>query len=365
MAQVEEVEDEYCAGVSWKASREDKQGKERVRNGNPHGGDMGKAGREVDEDWIRERGEEHVRKETDNERCRGAKGGSREGIDRREKGEGGGYEEGEHIAGERETRPARDGAHSVQDASCLSLAYTTGRHPSASKKRMATDYLIRGVTNPVEPATAGANNFYCRRFVSTPEAGELVVEKGCRQGGCWKCGDAGRKGSPAERSTANVTSVEEGIFSRMGGYPTTRRPIDYRREIDRDTPDAAIDEWFEASKITIGSKAFGTDIAEARRLLYTWKDLFASDVDVMPPTDLIEHSIPTWHNAISVRAKMPLHTLRETKWMEENLPKMVASGIIDYTVSPWSHRTKFTPKKNGDLRMVHVFCPINATIAIR
>ena len=41
---------------------------------------------------------------------------------------------------------------------------------------------------------------------------------------------------------------------------------------------------------------------------------------------------------------------------------MVASGIIDYSVSPWSHRTKFTPKKNGDLRMVHGFFPINAAM---
>jgi hypothetical protein len=80
----------------------------------------------------------------------------------------------------------------------------------------------------------------------------------------------------------------------------------------------------------------------------------------MPPTDIIEHTIPVWQNTVPVRAKMPIYTLEEISWMETNIPKMVASGILDYSVSPWSHRTKFTRKKNGQLRMVHVFCPINA-----
>jgi hypothetical protein len=49
--------------------------------------------------------------------------------------------------------------------------------------------------------------------------------------------------------------------------------------------------------------------------------------------------------------------------MESNIPKLLAAGIIDHSVSPWCHRTKFVPKKDEDLRMVHVYCPINdATI---
>ena len=46
--------------------------------------------------------------------------------------------------------------------------------------------------------------------------------------------------------------------------------------------------------------------------------------------------------------------------MDRNILKMLEAGIIDYTVSPWCHWTKFVPKKDSDLRMVHVYVPINA-----
>jgi len=39
---------------------------------------------------------------------------------------------------------------------------------------------------------------------------------------------------------------------------------------------------------------------------------------------------------------------------------MEKAGIIGQMESLWSHRTKFVRMKNGGLRMVHVFCPINA-----
>ena len=46
--------------------------------------------------------------------------------------------------------------------------------------------------------------------------------------------------------------------------------------------------------------------------------------------------------------------------MESNIPKFLEAGIIEHSFSLWSHRTKFVPQKNGDLHMVHVYCPINA-----
>ena len=55
-----------------------------------------------------------------------------------------------------------------------------------------------------------------------------------------------------------------------------------------------------------------------------------------------------------------MFTPREREWMDKNIPKMLEAGIIDYSISPWCHRTKFVPKKDGDLRMVHVYVPINA-----
>src|SRR5205807_8224522 len=78
---------------------------------------------------------------------------------------------------------------------------------------------------------------------------------------------------PGDPTAANI---EEEVFGRTRGYPTERRPIDYRRDIDHDTPDRVIDKWFSESKIKIGPKATGTEVREAKRLLYTWRDLFAS-----------------------------------------------------------------------------------------
>jgi len=80
----------------------------------------------------------------------------------------------------------------------------------------------------------------------------------------------------------------------------------------------------------------------------------------MPPTDLVCHYIPTWPRSIPVRARDKLFTQEEVTWMEQRIPEMLAAGIIEHAVSPWSHRTKFVRKKDKELRMVHVFCPINA-----
>jgi hypothetical protein len=46
--------------------------------------------------------------------------------------------------------------------------------------------------------------------------------------------------------------------------------------------------------------------------------------------------------------------------MEANIPQLLETKIIKHSFSPWSHRTKFVPKKDGDLRIVHVYRPINA-----
>ena len=80
----------------------------------------------------------------------------------------------------------------------------------------------------------------------------------------------------------------------------------------------------------------------------------------MTGTDLVTHTIPTWENAVPVRAKSKLYTPRERQWMEVNIPKLLEAKIIDHSFSPWSHRRKFVPKKDGDLRMVHIYCPINS-----
>jgi hypothetical protein len=105
----------------------------------------------------------------------------------------------------------------------------------------------------------------------------------------------------------------------------------------------------------------GTEVTKDRdkfervsRLMFTWKNLFVTETDQMVGTDLVMHTIPTYESAVPVKAKSKLYMPKERKWMESNIPKLLAAGIIDHSVLPWCHRTKFVPKKDEDLRMVHV-----------
>src|SRR5437588_6016045 len=96
------------------------------------------------------------------------------------------------------------------------------------------------------------------------------------------------------------------------------------------------------------------------RPFYTWRDLFVEDMVEMSATDLVSHTIPTRRNAIPRRARDKLLMLREREWMDWVNPKMLEVGIIDYSISPWCHRTKFIPKKDSNLRIVHNYNPINS-----
>lgn len=183
-----------------------------------------------------------------------------------------------------------------------------------------------------------------------------------------RCGVArSGRGCGMEQDTVGDATVEEDeLFGGSTGYPTSRRPTDSRRELTTESWEV-VSEWFASSGITVGSSArrrmesSDPELAQATaRLFYTWKDLFVEDLVAMPATDLVTHSIRTWSDAIPVRPRDKLYTPRERKWMDRVIPKMLQTGVIDHSVSPWCHRTKFVPKKDGDLRMVHVYIPINA-----
>jgi len=78
--------------------------------------------------------------------------------------------------------------------------------------------------------------------------------------------------------------------------------------------------------------------------------------------DLIEHQIPTI-KCNPVWSKPKLYTQKEVEWQKKHLPELLDARIIDWVNSPWSASCKFPVKKNGDLRMAHIYCLINdATI---
>ena len=83
----------------------------------------------------------------------------------------------------------------------------------------------------------------------------------------------------------------------------------------------------------------------------------------MPTTDLVMLTIPTYNNARPVRTKEIIYLQREIQWQRENIPKLLKAGVISYCDSPLSAQTKHPLKKDGNLRLVTILCPINrATI---
>ena len=164
---------------------------------------------------------------------------------------------------------------------------------------------------------------------------------------------------PEEYDKLQDNEKEEKVFGKVLQFPTARRPLNYRRELKDKSEAAEAAAWFATRKITMGERLTKEEKEEAILLLYTWKDAFANELKDMPVTDLVEHQIPVWPGAQPRRAKDKVYTKEEQDWIELNIPKLERAGIIGRSESPWSHRTKFVRKKDGGLRMVHVFCPIN------
>lgn len=151
------------------------------------------------------------------------------------------------------------------------------------------------------------------------------------------------------------------------GFPTTRRPGQYRRELKAcPEGDKDFDAWISRFPQMIGELVDTPEkIQKAKSLLYTWKDAFVESIRDMKFTDMMTHRIPTYANVVPKISKPVLYTEEERRWQLENLPAMVDAGVISPCVSPWSARSRFPPKEGvGKLRMVHAFVPLN-TVTIK
>ena len=143
------------------------------------------------------------------------------------------------------------------------------------------------------------------------------------------------------------------------GFPTERRPQ------KRALTTASMEEvniWFEKSGITIGPKADTPErVDRARRLVYTYKDCFATTIREIKATDLLEHSIDLEDGAKPIKSSLPKYTQEERDFANQIFPEMEDAGIIQRRSSEWGARTKFPPKKKGSSlkRVVHNFIPVN------
>ncbi|KAF3931381.1 Protease [Dactylella cylindrospora] len=139
-------------------------------------------------------------------------------------------------------------------------------------------------------------------------------------------------------------------------YPTRRRPS--MRSLSEEK-ESVISEWFQKSKITIGENLPDDLKARAERLIYTWRDCFAFTLMELEATDLIEHTIDLVKDHQPFRAKVPLWTPKETEFAAKVFPEMVKAGIMSRVDCEYGARTKFPPKKSGELRIVHNYIRLN------
>ena len=124
-----------------------------------------------------------------------------------------------------------------------------------------------------------------------------------------------------------------------------------------------INEWFTTFQGGIRDAIQNDkELKSAKRLLYTWKDIFCSNIQEMPATDLIMYRVPTYANRPPWVTKTQLFNPEEVEYQKQMLPQLMDAEIISRCESPWSARTKFVQKKDSGLCMVHNFCLINAVM---
>jgi hypothetical protein len=147
-------------------------------------------------------------------------------------------------------------------------------------------------------------------------------------------------------------------FRKAQCFPTKRRPVERAMST---VGDDVIDGWFQTCGVRVFEGLSAEETRKARRLLYTWRDVFESDMLKIKRTDLIEHCVELTPNARPVKSKIPLYTEKERAFCNTLLPQMEQAGLIYRCDSKWGARTKFPPKPNAPehLRMVHNYIPLN------
>ena len=149
-------------------------------------------------------------------------------------------------------------------------------------------------------------------------------------------------------------------------FPITRRPETRTIPSEKLVSEDDIEAWFSSTALQLGQHLKEEEATRAKRMLYTWRDVFETDLLGIKRTDLIEHAIVLEPNAKPYRARIPLHTEEEIAFCRRLWPKMEEAGLIFRCDTEWGARTKFPLKPRADtlpkearLRMVHNFIPLN------
>lgn len=106
-----------------------------------------------------------------------------------------------------------------------------------------------------------------------------------------------------------VRTEEEEAFRPAVGFPTNQRPFNYTRTISEDYMEEVNKWWIKEGKKMMGDYELDLEQQErVKRLLYTWKDLFVTNPEHMPVTDLVVHTIPTYATSRPVKVKSIMYS---------------------------------------------------------
>jgi len=111
-------------------------------------------------------------------------------------------------------------------------------------------------------------------------------------------------------------------------FPTTRCPILRSIVSEQEVSWNEITEWYQSTALRLGRGLTPSQQAKAKRMLYTWRDVFETDLLRIRQTDLVEHAIILEPGAKAYCARIPLYTEEEIAFCKRLLPKMKEAGLI-------------------------------------
>lgn len=165
--------------------------------------------------------------------------------------------------------------------------------------------------------------------------------------------------TPVPVMMANEDMAPNPLTQRSHGRPEVkRRP--QQRQMSRESQ-TIINSWFETTGITIGNMADTPErVAKARRLCYTWKDVFVMTIVDITVTDMVKHSIVTDPNVKPFRLRQPKYTLHERSFAQKFMHELEKADLVIPGIAEWAAHTRWPVKKDGNLRMVANYQPVNS-----
>ncbi|PHH85636.1 hypothetical protein CDD83_146 [Cordyceps sp. RAO-2017] len=129
----------------------------------------------------------------------------------------------------------------------------------------------------------------------------------------------------------------------------------WRRELDYTTPVRQVQEWFNASGITLGPLVTDDLKEEIMRTFFSYRDLNGATLHDIPPTDLFVHK-PRLQEGVKPWNKSPRRRWNEPQryWLNKLTQDCIDAGMYEYTsvangsLSAWSAEPVLVPKDEND-----------------